>query len=88
MTVDEGTQRRILIPISALSNGKAAISVTLESSTGVQIGRSRTININVQAGWETAGTLVFAALVVGLFGIGIFRTIRKRRKSVTEPDSE
>jgi hypothetical protein len=87
VTVDEGAQRRILIPISALSNGKASIAVTLESSTGVQIGRSRTIKINVQAGWETAGTLAFAALIVGLFGFGIIRTIRKRRRSATLPDS-
>ena len=86
VAVDEGAQKRILIPISALSNGKAAIVVTLKSSTGVQIGRARTININVQAGWETAGTLAFAALIVALFGFGIIRTIRKRRKAAAEPD--
>ena len=87
VSVDEGAQRRILIPMSALSNGKAAIVVTLQASTGVQIGRSRTININVQAGWETAGTLIFAALIVGLFGFGIIRTIRKRRKAASKPDA-
>jgi hypothetical protein len=86
VTVDEGAQRRILVPMSALSNGKASIVVTLMSSTGVQVGRSRTINVNVQAGWETAGTLIFAALVFGLFGFGLFRTIRKRRKAAREPD--
>jgi hypothetical protein len=87
VTVDEGAQRRILIPMSALSNGKAAIVVTLQSSTGVQIGVSRTINVNVQAGWETAGTLIFAALIVGLFAFGIVRTVRKRRKAAREPDA-
>jgi Family of unknown function (DUF6049) len=87
VTVNSGAQRRILIPMSALSNGKAAIVVTLKSSTGVQIGRTRTINVNVQAGWETAGTLIFAALVVGLFGFGLFRTIRKRRRAAHEPDA-
>ena len=86
VTVDEGTQKRILIPMSALSNGKAAIVVTLKSSTGVPIGLARTININVQAGWETAGTLAFAALIVGLFGFGIFRTIRSRRRMAVETD--
>jgi hypothetical protein len=87
VTVDEGAQRRILIPMSALSNGKAAIVVTLLSSTGIQIGKSVTININVQAGWETAGTLIFAALIVGLFAFGIIRTIRKRRKAARTPDA-
>ena len=81
VTVDEGAQKRILIPMSALSNGKASIVVTLRSSTGIQIGKSVTININVQAGWETAGTLIFAALIVGLFAFGIIRTIRARRKA-------
>jgi hypothetical protein len=87
VTVDEGAQRRILIPISALSNGKAAIVVTLRSSTGVQIGKSVTINVNVQAGWETAGTLIFAALIVGLFAFGIIRTIRRRRRVARSPDA-
>jgi Family of unknown function (DUF6049) len=87
VTVDEGAQRRILVPISALSNGKAAIGLTLRSSTGVQIGQSVTINVNVQAGWETAGTLIFAALIFGLFAFGIIRTIRKRRKAARSPDA-
>ncbi len=87
VTVDEGAQKRILIPMSALSNGKASIVVTLRSSTGVQVGKSVTININVQAGWETAGTLIFAALVVGLFAFGIIRTIRKRRRAARAPDA-
>jgi hypothetical protein len=86
VTVDEGAQRRILIPVSALSNGKAEIIATLVSSTGIQIGRAVTIQVNVQAGWETAGTLIFAALIVGLFAFGIIRTIRKRRKAAREPD--
>jgi hypothetical protein len=37
--------------------------------------------VNVNAGWETTGTLIFAALVVGLFAFGIVRNIRKRRKA-------
>ncbi|MDQ1546278.1 MAG: hypothetical protein QOH69_1182 [Actinomycetota bacterium] len=87
VTVDEGAQKRILIPMSALSNGKASIVVTLRSSTGIQIGKSVTININVQAGWETAGTLIFAALIVGLFAFGIIRTIRARRKAAHSSDA-
>jgi hypothetical protein len=87
VSVGASAQRRILVPMSALSNGKAKILVTLQSSTGVPIGTPRMININVQAGWETAGTLIFAALIVGLFGFGIIRTIRKRRKAAGEPDA-
>jgi Family of unknown function (DUF6049) len=88
VTVDEGAQRRILIPVDALSNGNAEIVATLESSTGVQIGRTVTIRVNVQAGWETVGTLIFAALIVALFAFGIIRTIRRRRRARLEQDVE
>jgi Family of unknown function (DUF6049) len=87
VTVDEGAQKRVLIPVSALSNGKAEIIATLVSSTGVQVGRAVAIQVNVQAGWETVGTLIFAALVVGLFAFGIVQTIRKRRRAAREPDA-
>jgi Family of unknown function (DUF6049) len=87
VTVGQGAQKRILIPVSAISNGKAEIIATIVSSTGVQIGRSVTIQVNVQAGWETVGTLIFAALVVALFAFGIISTIRKRRKAAREPDA-
>jgi hypothetical protein len=87
VNVDEGAQRRVLIPVSALSNGKAEIVVTLVSSTGVQIGQTETIQVNVQAGWETVGTLIFAALIVALFAFGIVQTIRKRRRTAREPDA-
>jgi hypothetical protein len=81
ITVDEGSQRQVQIPIEALSNGNAEIVATLFSSTGVQVGRSVTIQVNVNAGWETTGTLIFAALIAGLFAFGIIRNIRKRRKA-------
>jgi hypothetical protein len=81
ITVDEGSQRQVQIPIEALSNGNAEVVATLFSSTGVQIGQSVTIQVNVNAGWETTGTLIFAALIAGLFAFGIIRNIRKRRRA-------
>jgi hypothetical protein len=81
LTVDEGSQRRVQIPIEALSNGNAEIVATLYSDTGVQVGQSVTIQVNVNAGWETTGTLIFAALIAGLFAFGIIRNIRKRRRA-------
>ena len=87
VTVDEGAQKRILIPVSAISNGNARIIATIVSSTGVQVGRSVIIQVNVQAGWESVGTLIFAVLVVALFAFGIISTIRKRRKAAREPDA-
>jgi Family of unknown function (DUF6049) len=83
VTVDAGSQSRVQVPIQALSNGKVQIVATLFSSTGVQVGRSVIVKVDVQAGWETIGTLIFATLVVGLFAFGIIRNVRKRRKART-----
>jgi hypothetical protein len=87
VSVDAGAQKRILIPVTALSNGRATIVASLVSSTGVAIGRVVTIQLNIQAGWETIGTLIFAALIFALFAFGIVSTIRKRRKAAREPDA-
>jgi membrane protein DedA with SNARE-associated domain len=84
ITVDDSSQRRVQVPIEAVSNGNAEIVATLYSSTGVQVGQSVTIQVNVNAGWETTGTLIFAALVAALFAFGIVRTIRRRRRAVDE----
>ncbi|HEX3679710.1 MAG TPA: DUF6049 family protein, partial [Galbitalea sp.] len=85
---EAGSQSRVQVPIQALSNVKAQIVATLFSSTGVQVGRSVTINVDVQAGWETIGTLIFAALVAALLAFGIIRNIRKRRKAPREAGPE
>ncbi|HEY5319647.1 MAG TPA: DUF6049 family protein, partial [Galbitalea sp.] len=81
LTIEADAQHKAQIPLSSLSNGKAEVSVTLYSPSGKQVGATKSIKINVQAGWETAGTVIFAVLVFALFGFGIFRNIRKRRKA-------
>jgi hypothetical protein len=81
LTIEADAQHKAQIPISSLSNGKAEVSVTLYSPSGQQVGATKSINVNVQAGWETVGTVIFAVLVFALFGFGIFRNIRKRRKA-------
>jgi hypothetical protein len=81
LTLDPESQRKAQVPVQSLSNGKVAVTVTLYALDGTAIGTTKSININVQAGWETVGTLIFGALVVALFGFGIFRNVRKRRKA-------
>jgi hypothetical protein len=86
ITIGANSQRRIQIPIQALSNGKAKLVVSLTSATGVAIGKAVTLEVNVQAGWETLGTLIFVALIVALFAFGIVRNIRKRRAEAAARD--
>jgi hypothetical protein len=72
------------VPVQSISNGVVDVTVTLASGTGVEIGNPRTLELNVQAGWETPITIGIAVIVVVIFGVGVARTIVRRRKSVRE----
>ena len=56
-------------------------SLVFDQPAGNQLGKPSTVELNVHAGWETAGTVIFGALVVLIFVIGIVRTVRKRRRA-------
>jgi len=81
VTVQGQSQSRVRVPVQSVANGTVLVSMTLTSPTGVAIGTPSSVSINVQAGWETAITWVFAVGFVLLFGGGIYRTFRKRRRA-------
>jgi Family of unknown function (DUF6049) len=86
ITISADSQKRVQIPIEALSNGKARLVVSLTAAGGAPVGNPVVLRVNVQAGWETLGTLIFAALIAALFAFGIIRNIRKRRKTANGED--
>jgi hypothetical protein len=86
--VPANSQHRAEIPVQSVANGKVAVQVFLYSKSGRQIGATTVIDANVQAGWETIGTLAFGALIVAIFTFGIIRNIRKRRRARTEDPEE
>jgi hypothetical protein len=86
--IPANSQHRAEIPVQSVANGKVKVRVALYSKSGLRIGPATVIEVNVQAGWETIGTLIFGALVVAIFAIGIFRTIRKRRRGADNDDDE
>jgi hypothetical protein len=81
VTIQANSLQRVTVPVQSVANGKVTITMTLTSPKGVAISTPTQVAINVQAGWETAITLVFAVAVVLLFGGGIYRSIRRRRRS-------
>jgi hypothetical protein len=81
LTVEAHSQARASVAVRSLANGDVTLSVGLTSPSGVKIGNSTTADVRVQAGWETAITVVFAILLVAIFGFGIYRNISKRRKA-------
>lgn len=81
LTIEAGSQAKASIPVQSIANGEVRTMVSLTSPTGVAISTPTFVVLNVQAGWETAATVVLAVIVVGLFAAGIWRTVLRRRKA-------
>lgn len=81
LEIEAGAQGKVNVPVHSLSNGFVEVDVTLASATGVGIGAPISSEVNVQAGWETPIVVAAAALVVVVFGVGIVRTILRRRNA-------
>lgn len=88
VTVQAKSQVRVRVPVQSIANGTVDVSLSLVSSTGVTIATPAVVTINVQAGWETAITWAFGIGFALLFGGGIYRTIRKRRRGSAREDGD
>ncbi|MBA8989276.1 murein biosynthesis integral membrane protein MurJ [Curtobacterium pusillum] len=76
--VQPDSSTRTTVPVQSVANGKVNLTLTLTSPTGVRIADPATVQLNVQAQWETVITAGAAVALVAIFGFGIFRSIRKR----------
>ena len=85
LPIEAGAQARVNIPVHSLSNGVVEVDVSLTSATGVPIGAPISSEVNVQAGWETPIVVAIAVLVVLVFGVGVVRTVIRRRKAGQQP---
>ncbi|MBK4348735.1 DUF6049 family protein [Lacisediminihabitans changchengi] len=86
LRVEANSQSKALVPVTALANGDVTVRASLSSATNSPIGTVKFIDVDVQAGWETAATLVVVIGIVAVFGFGIYRNIAKRRKKKRNPD--
>lgn len=88
-TIQGNSQAKVSVPVRSIANGKVTVHVTLLSATQVHIAQPARIKVDVQADWETAFTAVIIVGLVLLFGFGIFRNVRKRRraKNAAAPDA-
>ena len=78
--VEPQSQTRVVVPVESLTNGEVDITVTVQDADGRSLSTPTRVSLNLQAGWETAGTIVVALAVAGLFVTGIVRDLRKRRR--------
>ena len=80
-TVEPQSRSTVRVPVAAgVGNGEVSLEVSLSSTSGVPIGDPVVIPANVQADWEGLGSAVIATIVVLVFGIGVWRNIRRRRR--------
>ncbi|MBF4617949.1 sortase [Clavibacter sp. VKM Ac-2873] len=69
-------------PITSISNGDIVVTARLTTEDGsVQIGDSAPVELFIRAGFEAVVTTLFVTAVALLFGFGLFRSIRKRRRA-------
>lgn len=69
-------------PITSISNGDVVVTARLTTEDGaVQIGDSAPVELFIRAGFEAVVTTLFVAAVALLFGFGLYRSIRKRRRA-------
>lgn len=84
--VEPQSQTRVVVPVESLTNGEVDITVTVQDADGRSLSAPTRVSLNLQAGWETAGTIVVALAVAGLFVTGIVRDVRKRRRRPAATD--
>ncbi len=79
---------RVEVPVEArVANGEVSVALQLFSPTGEPIGEPQGVDVEVRAEWENIGLIVIIALVVAFIGIGVARTIGRRRASRKTPDA-
>ncbi len=88
-TIQAGTTTRVKVPVSArVGSGEVTLTLSLSSPTGVPISEPERVRVSVRAEWETIGLAAFGGLIVLLLGLGIIRTIRRRRREASTEDEQ
>lgn len=85
--IEPQSQRNVQVPVQSVSNGAVTVVVSLTSAAGISIGEPVSLQVNVQAGWETAGFIGVMALVLLVFIVGVVRTVLRRRRARRELDA-
>lgn len=80
VTIEPDSTSTATVPVESIANGDVTVRAELRGANGRPLGEVRFVKVILQAGWETAGTLVAGSLVVLIFGVGLIRVILRRRR--------
>lgn len=87
VTVEPDSTATATVPVEAITNGEVIVRAELRDRLGEPVGEARLLTVILQAGWETAGTLIAGTLVVLIFGGGLVRAVLRRRRQLREGDA-
>lgn len=83
--VQANSTTRVKVPVSArVGSGEVDLRLGLLSPTGVPIQSDQIIRVAVRAEWETIGLGIFGGLTVLLIGLGVVRTVLRKRREAAE----
>jgi hypothetical protein len=80
VTVPALTTMNAEVPVKAVAQGKVFLRVQLTTFSGLPLGKSMVLQMNVDPDLETNVIVIFAISVVALGAWGTVRTLRKRRE--------
>lgn len=87
--VPANSSTRVKVPVSArVGSGELTLRLSLSTPTGVPIGGTESVRVAVRAEWETIGLAGLGGLIVVLIGLGVWRTVRRRRNEANENAAE
>lgn len=81
-TIPANTTDTAKVPITAIVDGQVPVKAWLTSFSGLKLGKSVDLNLNVHAEIEGSVLLGFGLTVIALLIAGVLRTIRKRAKTL------
>ena len=88
-TVEAESRSTVRVPVAAgVGSGEVTLVVSMTSPDGTPVGTSVRVPANVQADWEGVGAAILGAIVVLVFGIGLWRNIRRRRRARADAAGE
>lgn len=79
VTIPANSSTQVTVPLQVVSNGSAQLEMNLRTPQGVPLASVARFDITVAAQWEAMTLVSFSAIVATILGLGVVRTIRRRR---------
>ncbi|REJ06198.1 hypothetical protein DY023_06915 [Microbacterium bovistercoris] len=80
---------RVTVPVEArVGSGEVEVQFRLTSPTGVPVGAAASATVTVRADWEGIGLGILGGVIVLLLGVGVLRTVLRRRRAREASDAD